>query len=41
MVTDNSNLQTDKQAKRHTDITLWNSLPVQLCNPDIIYGLFR
>jgi len=20
---------------------LWNSLPVQLCNPDITYGLFR
>ena len=21
--------------------SLWNSLPVQLCNPDITYGLFR
>jgi len=20
---------------------LWNSLPVQVCNPDITYGLFR
>jgi len=22
-------------------VNLWNSLPVQLCNPDITYGLFR
>jgi len=29
------------KAERHTDITSWNFLPVQLRDPDIIYGLFR
>jgi len=39
--TRNQSMRQQHNKVSDTSIKLWNSLPVQLCNPDITYRLFR